>query len=203
MSKDSIGHSRKLTTLLARLFLTVDLALFAACARPAQPGVEGATAPTPQQAQTTTATPALSKSDEAASATPPATLEEVRGVVAHIYRDAVVVEADRAAPFVVGDFNGDGSARSRLQNTAKNNFCASGSPARVTHNTFFRLYQRIETRLTNMVVDAMLTNLHEPRSSHLLLVAAFAGREFTLEAYREVVRAQYRFDLFGDSMLIL
>ena len=53
------------------------------------------------------------------------------------------------------------------------------------------------------MVDAMLTNLHEPRSSHLLLVAAFAGREFTLEAYHEVVRAEYRFDLFGDSMLIL
>ena len=53
------------------------------------------------------------------------------------------------------------------------------------------------------VVDAMLTNLHEPRSSHLLLVAAFAGKEFTLGAYRELVRAKYRFDLFGDSMLIL
>jgi S-adenosylmethionine:tRNA ribosyltransferase-isomerase len=53
------------------------------------------------------------------------------------------------------------------------------------------------------MVDAMLTNLHEPRSSHLLLVAAFAGKAFTLEAYREVVRAEYRFDLFGDSMLIL
>lgn len=52
-------------------------------------------------------------------------------------------------------------------------------------------------------VDAMLTNLHEPRSSHLLLVAAFAGKEFTLEAYREAVRDKYRFDLFGDSMLIL
>ncbi|HYY93128.1 MAG TPA: S-adenosylmethionine:tRNA ribosyltransferase-isomerase, partial [Pyrinomonadaceae bacterium] len=52
-------------------------------------------------------------------------------------------------------------------------------------------------------VDAMLTNLHEPRSSHLLLVAAFAGKEFTLGAYRELVRAKYRFDLFGDSMLIL
>jgi len=109
MSKNSIGHSRKLTATLTRVFLAVDLALFAACARPAQPDGEGATAPTPQQAQTTTATPALSKSDEAASATPPVTLEEVRGVVAHIYRDAVVVEADRAAPFVVGDFNGDGS----------------------------------------------------------------------------------------------
>ena len=53
------------------------------------------------------------------------------------------------------------------------------------------------------VVDAMLTNLHEPRSSHLLLVAAFAGKEFTLDAYRELVRSRYRFDLFGDSMLLL
>src|SRR5436190_1878255 len=112
MSKNSIGHSRKLTTplarLLARLFLTFGLALFAACARSAQPVGEDATAPTPQQAQTTTATPAQSKSDEAASATPAATLEEVRGIVARIYRDAVVVEAERVVPFVVGDFNGDG-----------------------------------------------------------------------------------------------
>src|SRR5437588_10377104 len=109
MSKNSISHSRKSTTLLAHLFLTFDLALFAACARPAQPDGEGAMVPTPQQARTTTTTPAPSKSDGAASATPTATLEEVRGVVAHIYRDAVVVEAERAAPFVVGDFNGDGS----------------------------------------------------------------------------------------------
>lgn len=53
------------------------------------------------------------------------------------------------------------------------------------------------------VVDAMLTNLHQPRSSHLMLVAAFAGKDLTLEAYREVVNAGYRFDLFGDSMLIV
>jgi S-adenosylmethionine:tRNA ribosyltransferase-isomerase len=53
------------------------------------------------------------------------------------------------------------------------------------------------------MVDAILTNLHEPQSSHLLLVAAFAGKEPTLDAYRQLVRAQYRFDLFGDSMLIL
>jgi S-adenosylmethionine:tRNA ribosyltransferase-isomerase len=53
------------------------------------------------------------------------------------------------------------------------------------------------------MVDAMLTNLHEPRSSHLLLVAAFAGKDFTMDAYRELVRRRYRFDLFGDSMLIL
>jgi S-adenosylmethionine:tRNA ribosyltransferase-isomerase len=45
--------------------------------------------------------------------------------------------------------------------------------------------------------------IYEPRSSHLLLVAAFAGKEFTLDAYRQLIRARYRFDLFGDSMLIL
>jgi hypothetical protein len=50
------------------------------------------------------------------------------------------------------DLDGDGSARSQLQNTAKNNFCASGPTVRVTHNTFFRLSGRIETRLTNMGV---------------------------------------------------
>lgn len=52
-------------------------------------------------------------------------------------------------------------------------------------------------------VDAVLTNLHEPRSTHLLLVAAFAGKEFTLGVYRDLVRRGYRFDLFGDSMLLL
>jgi S-adenosylmethionine:tRNA ribosyltransferase-isomerase len=53
------------------------------------------------------------------------------------------------------------------------------------------------------VVDAMLTNLHQPRSTHLMLVAAFAGRDFTMAAYREVVKQRYRFDLFGDSMLLI
>jgi S-adenosylmethionine:tRNA ribosyltransferase-isomerase len=53
------------------------------------------------------------------------------------------------------------------------------------------------------MVDLMLTNLHEPRSSHLLLVAAFAGKDLTLGTYRELVRERYRFDLFGDSMLFV
>ncbi len=53
------------------------------------------------------------------------------------------------------------------------------------------------------MVDAMLTNLHQPRSSHLMLVSAFAGREFTLNTYHAIIRERYRFDLFGDSMLIL
>jgi S-adenosylmethionine:tRNA ribosyltransferase-isomerase len=52
------------------------------------------------------------------------------------------------------------------------------------------------------VVDALVTNFHLPRSSLLLLVAAFAGRERVLSAYAEAVRAGYRFYSYGDAMLI-
>jgi S-adenosylmethionine:tRNA ribosyltransferase-isomerase len=52
------------------------------------------------------------------------------------------------------------------------------------------------------VVDALLTNFHLPRSSLLLLVAAFAGRDLTLRAYRHAVAASYRFYSYGDAMLI-
>jgi len=53
------------------------------------------------------------------------------------------------------------------------------------------------------VVDALITNFHLPRSTLILLVASFAGREFILEAYQEAVRLRYRFYSFGDAMLIL
>ncbi len=53
------------------------------------------------------------------------------------------------------------------------------------------------------VIDALLTNFHLPRSSLLLLVCAFAGREFVLDAYRHAVVAGYRFYSYGDGMLIL
>jgi S-adenosylmethionine:tRNA ribosyltransferase-isomerase len=52
-------------------------------------------------------------------------------------------------------------------------------------------------------VDALVTNFHLPRSSLLLLVAAFAGRERVLAAYAEAVRQGYRFYSYGDAMLIL
>ena len=53
------------------------------------------------------------------------------------------------------------------------------------------------------VVDALLTNFHLPRSSLLMLVAAFAGRERVLAAYAEAIRAGYRFYSYGDAMLVL
>lgn len=53
------------------------------------------------------------------------------------------------------------------------------------------------------VVDAMITNFHLPRSTLLMLVSAFAGREKILNAYQEAVRLEYRFYSFGDAMLIV
>ncbi len=52
------------------------------------------------------------------------------------------------------------------------------------------------------VVDALVTNFHLPRSSLLVLVSAFAGRELVLAAYRHAVEARYRFFSYGDAMLI-
>ena len=51
-------------------------------------------------------------------------------------------------------------------------------------------------------VDLMLTNFHLPQSSLLMLVAAFAGREFVMRAYRHAVAQQYRFFSYGDAMLV-
>ena len=53
------------------------------------------------------------------------------------------------------------------------------------------------------VVDALITNFHLPRSTLLMLVSAFAGRELILRAYREAMGLGYRFYSFGDAMLII
>jgi S-adenosylmethionine:tRNA ribosyltransferase-isomerase len=53
------------------------------------------------------------------------------------------------------------------------------------------------------LVDAMITNFHLPRSTLLMLVSAFAGREMTLKTYKKAIKEGYRFYSFGDAMLIL
>lgn len=52
------------------------------------------------------------------------------------------------------------------------------------------------------VVDAFLTNFHLPKSTLIMLVSAFAGREFILEAYNHAVLEKYRFFSFGDAMFV-
>lgn len=53
------------------------------------------------------------------------------------------------------------------------------------------------------VVDAMITNFHTPRSTLLMMVSAFAGRELVMHAYATAIAERYRFLSFGDAMLIL
>ena len=53
------------------------------------------------------------------------------------------------------------------------------------------------------MVDALLTNFHLPKSTLLLMISAFAGRDNVLAAYGEAIRARYRFFSFGDAMLII
>jgi S-adenosylmethionine:tRNA ribosyltransferase-isomerase len=53
------------------------------------------------------------------------------------------------------------------------------------------------------VVDALLTNFHLPRSSLLMLVAAFAGQDLVMAAYHDAIKRRFRFYSYGDAMLIL
>jgi len=53
------------------------------------------------------------------------------------------------------------------------------------------------------VVDCLLTNFHLPKSTLLVLVSAFAGRELVLNAYAQAIQEQFRFYSFGDAMLVI
>jgi S-adenosylmethionine:tRNA ribosyltransferase-isomerase len=70
-------------------------------------------------------------------------------------------------------------------------------PGRGETNLF--IYSGFEFRVTG----ALLTNFHLPRSTLLMLVCAFAGRDFTLRAYHHAVAERYRFYSYGDCMLIV
>lgn len=52
------------------------------------------------------------------------------------------------------------------------------------------------------IVDRLITNFHQPESTLLMLVSAFAGREFVLSAYRDAIRRGYRLFSYGDAMMI-
>ncbi|NTU61122.1 MAG: S-adenosylmethionine:tRNA ribosyltransferase-isomerase, partial [Caldiserica bacterium] len=53
------------------------------------------------------------------------------------------------------------------------------------------------------VVDKLITNFHLPGSTLLLLVSAFAGKEFVFQGYQQAIEHKFRFFSFGDAMLIV
>ena len=52
------------------------------------------------------------------------------------------------------------------------------------------------------IVDKILTNFHLPKSTLLMLVSAFAGKDFIFKAYEEAIKERYRFFSYGDCMFI-
>ena len=60
----------------------------------------------------------------------------------------------------------------------------------------------IEPGYKYKAIDCLITNFHLPKSTLIMLVSAFMGREFTLEVYKHAVDSEYRFFSFGDSMFI-
>ena len=52
------------------------------------------------------------------------------------------------------------------------------------------------------IVDALITNFHLPKSTLIMLISAFGGRKFILDAYRTAVKENYRFFSFGDAMFL-
>lgn len=77
--------------------------------------------------------------------------------------------------------------------------CRFGSVTAVSGTCDHYIYPGYKFR----VVDGMITNFHLPKTSLLLLVCAFAGRETILAAYKEAIRREYRFFSYGDAMLIV
>lgn len=53
------------------------------------------------------------------------------------------------------------------------------------------------------IANSMITNLHTPKSTLLMMIAAFAGYDFVMEAYQEAIKEKYKFYSYGDAMLIL
>ncbi|MDI6816169.1 MAG: tRNA preQ1(34) S-adenosylmethionine ribosyltransferase-isomerase QueA [Actinomycetota bacterium] len=76
---------------------------------------------------------------------------------------------------------------------------AAGRLAEGSGDTKLFIYPGYEFNM----VDAMITNFHLPKSTLLMLVSAFAGKDLMADAYREAVAERYRFYSFGDAMLVI
>jgi S-adenosylmethionine:tRNA ribosyltransferase-isomerase len=93
--------------------------------------------------------------------------------------------------------NGDPQKKDKIYRERESAFVPKIQSGR--DNTSLFIYPGYEFK----IVDRLLTNFHLPKSTLLMLVAAFSGRELILQAYREAISEKYRFFSYGDCMLII
>jgi S-adenosylmethionine:tRNA ribosyltransferase-isomerase len=94
---------------------------------------------------------------------------------------------------------GDEESSANEYCAAQGEACAWQTVTAYTGPTDLFIYPGYQFR----VVEAMITNFHLPRSTLLMLVSAFAGRDLIRQAYQEAIRQEYRFFSLGDAMLLL
>lgn len=128
----------------------------------------------------------------------PVTVESIDEHVMH--EEAYAIGADAAA--AVGRARASGrrivAAGTTVVRALEGNYATFGRIEPGDHVTGLFITPGFQFR----VVDAMITNFHLPRSTLLMLVSAFAGRERVLRAYTEAIAQRYRFYSFGDAMFV-
>jgi S-adenosylmethionine:tRNA ribosyltransferase-isomerase len=107
------------------------------------------------------------------------------------------IEAVRAAERVIAV----GTTSVRVLEAYADEILTTKAPRHQGHKGETNLY--ITPGYEFKIVDAMVTNFHWPRTTLILLVSAFAGKDFIMKAYHEAIGQKYRFFSFGDAMLIL
>jgi S-adenosylmethionine:tRNA ribosyltransferase-isomerase len=92
-----------------------------------------------------------------------------------------------------------GTTSARVLETIKENSWRIAKNSKITDHTELFIYPGYKFK----VIDGLITNFHLPRSTLLVLVSAFGGKEFIREAYAQAIAQKYRFYSFGDAMLLL
>ena len=90
-----------------------------------------------------------------------------------------------------------------IKNTGKTSISFLSSLGRISIFMFLSIKWIIFPPYYFKCVDILVTNFHLPKSTLLMLVAAFAGYELLMKAYKEAVENEYRFYSYGDAMVIL
>jgi S-adenosylmethionine:tRNA ribosyltransferase-isomerase len=131
----------------------------------------------------------------------PVQTERITGHVMHSERFAISESAARAinAAAETGRIIAVGTTTTRVLESCARAEAGDGKIRAQEGATDIFIHPPFEFK----IVDALLTNFHLPRSTLLMLVSAFAGREFVLRAYAEAIAERYRFYSYGDCMLIL
>ena len=119
----------------------------------------------------------------------------------HMHSEFYMIDEDVAEKLNQAKANGQRiiSVGTTSTRTLEANFKKYGQFKATAENTEIFIYPGYEFG----AIDALITNFHLPKSTLLMLISAFAGKEFIFDAYRHAVEEQYRFFSFGDSMMIL